>query len=138
MATEIVYDAVRALLEDEFTAAPLRFENEGIEPPNPTLPYVMVEMTGDVFTQMSIGAGARTANRWEERGMIFLHINAPAGTGGREARRLAHLLADVFREVETLSPGITFEDVSIGLGETPEREGPWWVLPVSVQFERTA
>jgi hypothetical protein len=138
MATHIVYDAVRALLLAQFTDAPLVFENENAEPQLPDGPYVMVEMTGDVFTQMSIGAGTRMANRWEERGLIFLHVNAPAGTGGREARRLAALLADVFRGVETLAPGITFEDVSIGLGETSERDGPWWILPLTVQFERTA
>jgi len=134
MATDTTYAAVRALLEAEFTEAPLYWENELQDPPAAT--WVLVEFAGDAFEQTSIGAGERRDNRWVESGIVYLHVMAPRGAGAEEPRRIARLLAEVFRDVTELSPNIEFARTSIGLGGVSDPDGAFWRLPVSVTYTR--
>lgn len=135
MATDTTYAAVRALLEAEFTEAPLVWENEAQDAPTDAT-WVLVEFAGDAFEQTSIGAGERRDNRWVESGIVYLHVMAPRGTGAEAARRVARLLAEVFRDVTELSPNIEFDRTSIGLGGVSEPDGAFWRLPVSVAYTR--
>jgi hypothetical protein len=135
MATDTTYAAVRGMLETQFTAAPLYWENEIQDPPTDTT-WVLVEFAGDAYEQTSIGAGERADNRWVESGIVYLHIMSPRGAGAQEPRRIARLLAEVFRDVTELSPNIEFDRTSIGLGGMSDPDGAFWRLPMSVSYER--
>lgn len=137
MATQTVANAVRQWLTATLPAVDWRWENEATDPPDPPAIWALVEITGDVFEQQSIGAGTRSAARWVEAGTIFIHIFAPAGTGSAGARTQAEAIATAFRGVETLSPNIDFGRLSLGLGDTEGPDGNWWRLPMTIAWERT-
>jgi len=138
MASEIIYDAVRAFLTTQFTTSPLQWENEspitttgvGGEP----APWVMVEMTGTLYAQQSLGASVQADNRWDEEGQLWLHVFVPTGTGGREARRIARLLADLFRGTTLLGDSLEFLDAQIGMGEAGDETGSWYRVSVEIDW----
>jgi hypothetical protein len=137
MASQTAAAAIRAMLEAALPLVAWRWENESADPPDPAAGvWCLVEFTSDVIDQESIGAGARTANRWRERGTVFAHVFAPSGTGTTAARTLGEQIADVFRASGTVSPGIVFEAISPGLGDADGPDGNWWRLPISIAFAR--
>jgi hypothetical protein len=136
MATQTVANAVRQWLIATLPAVTFRWENEAADPPTSQTTWAFVEITGDVFDQQSIGAGARASNRWLEAGTLFIHVFAPSGAGTADARTLAEQIATAFRTVETLSPNITFGRMSLGLGDVEAPDGNWWRLPMTIAWER--
>jgi hypothetical protein len=142
MATQVTAAAIRAHLEGELPAVLWRWENERQDAPEPydgggaAVSWALVEFTGDSLDQESIGAGERISNRWVERGVVFIHVFAPTGAGSAPARTLAGQISDVFRAVSELAPAITFERISIGLGDTDSPDGAWWRLPMTVAWKR--
>lgn len=136
MASDTVYDAIRAHLETYWSATTIAWENEGFEKPEPPAPWVMVEVTGDLYAQMSIGAGNQAENRWDEEGELLMHVMVPAGTGARTARHHAKSLADLFRGALLIDDTLEFLDASIGMGQPGDEDGMWWRVSVSVDWRR--
>ena len=142
MASGTVYDAVKSHLQTNWTATPLAFENEDKDasgnavPPNPAVTFVAIEMTGTMYGQQSIGAETQAANRWDEEGVLWLHVVTPKGQGASEARHHAKNLADLFRGTTLLSGDLEFLDAAIGMGEPADADGNWWRISVSVEWRR--
>ncbi len=133
MTTATAYSAIRAYLEASWAATPLAWDNEAFDTPDDAA-FVRVEMTGDMWDQMSIGAGERLQNRWEEEGDLLLSVIVPAGTGTLLARQHAEALANIFRGLQLGE--IEFREISIGLGAVAEDRGPWWLLPIRINWTR--
>lgn len=136
MASNTVYDAVRAHLEAFWSATPIAWENELFDRPEPAAPWIMVEMVGDLYAQMSIGAGVQSENRWDEEGVLLLHVFVPSGTGASTARAYAKSLADLFRGALLIGDSLEFLDASIGMGQPGDDDGLWWRISVSVDWRR--
>lgn len=140
MASNVVYDAIRAELEASWTTIPLTFENEAFTPPTDgdgkPQPFVAVEMTGNLYGQQSIGAGDPGDNRWDEEGVLWLHIFVRSGTGGQTVRTYAKSLADIFRGKLLLGGAIEFMDASIGLGESGDDSANYYRVSVSIDWRR--
>ena len=133
MTTATAYAAIRAHLEAQWTTTPLAWDNEVFDTPEDGV-FVMAQVTGDRWDQHSIGAGTRTANRWEEEGELLLSVIVPTGTGSLLARQHAEALANIFRGLNL--GDIEFRDISIGLGVAAEDRGPWWLLPIRINWIR--
>jgi hypothetical protein len=97
-------------------------------------PFVMAQVTGDIWDQRSIGAGPRLDNRWEEEGELLLSVIVPTGSGSVLARTHAEALANIFRGLQL--GDIEFRDISIGLGVAAEDRGAWWLLPIRINWTR--
>lgn len=136
MASDVVYEAVRAFLTAGWTAAPIAWENEHFDKPNPPAPWLAVELSGTVYAQQSIGAGPQEENRWDEDGVLWLHVFVPAGTGSSTARGYAKALADIFRGALLIDETLEFMDASIGMGEAGDNNGNWWRVSVSIDWRR--
>ena len=134
MASDSVYSAIRTHLETAWTATPLVFENEGDAPD--FTPWVYVEAAGGFYDAASIGAGTPQDNLYREEGVVFLWIFVPGGTGTTLARQYAKQMADVFRGLELSAGTLRFESMSIVLGESTERDGPWWRIGVTVDYQK--
>jgi hypothetical protein len=133
MTTATAFSAIRAHLEASWTTTPLAWDNETYSAQADT-PFVMVQITGDLWDQHSIGAGARLENRWEEEGELLLSVIVPTGTGSLLARQHAEALANIFRGLNL--GDIEFRDISIGLGVAAQDRGPWWLLPIRINWIR--
>lgn len=138
MATDYVYDAVRAYFEQTWTATGLDrlyWENE-TQPPGSD-PILAIEMHGSYYGQESIGEDVQAANRWDEEGVIWVHCLVPQGTGAQLSRRLARQVAEMFRGALLLSDSLEFRDASIGAGDSLDRmEGNWWGVTVTIDWRR--
>ncbi len=143
MASDIVYDATKAHLAAQWgTTTPIEWENGG-EPddlpfvrPEPPAPYVMMEMTGTLYGQQSIGAGDQADNRWDEEGILWLHVMVPTGSGSSTARRYGKRLADIFRGTHLLDDSLSFGDARIGVGEAGDDDGNWYRISVDIEWRR--
>lgn len=140
MGSDVVYDAVRAHLEANWTATPLVFDNEdaapdGRRPQEGAGAWVMIEMTGNFYDQASIGSGSPVTDLWREDGLVFMTVMVRAGTGSRTARAYTKQLCDLFRGVELADGSIRFREASIGVGEKATPDGNWFGLPVQVAYE---
>lgn len=136
MASGTVYDAIKAYLQAQWSTSPIAWENETFNKPEPPAPWVMVEIAGDVYAQMSIGADEQADNRWDEEGVLLLHVFVPTGTGASAARGHAKALADLFRGATLLSDSLEFMDASIGMGQPGDDDGMWWRISVSIDWRR--
>jgi hypothetical protein len=138
MTTVAAYTTIRAFIEANFTAVPMGWENEQSPDTNGAegfdAPWVYVQMTGDIWDQMSIGAGDRLDNRWQEEGELLLDVIVPLDTGTIAARTIATTLANLFRGLQL--GDIEFRDISIGIGVIAEDRGPWWLLPVRINWQK--
>lgn len=142
MASGAVYDAIRARLIASWSTTPIAFENEDTDtagnviPPNTQIPWIDVEMTGTLYGQESIGASLQADNRWDEEGILFLHVLVPSGEGAHDARTYAKSLADIFRGLTLLSGSLEFRDAFIGRGVPGRRDGNWFSITVSIEWRR--
>ncbi len=136
MTTQTAFAAIRTYLEANWSATPLAWDNEQFQKPEPPAPFVMVQITGDLYEQMTIGAETREANRWEETGQLLLTVIVPLGTGSAIARMHAENLGNLFRGVTLDASDIEFLDISIGVGVAAEDDGPWWALPMRIDWRR--
>jgi hypothetical protein len=132
MSTAAAFTAIRAYLTANWATTPMAWENEAFSKPSPPAPFVLVQITGDIWDQASIGAGDRTTNRWQEEGALMLDVIVPAGTGSLTARTHATALANLFRGLQL--GDIEFRDISIGLGVAADDRGPWFLLPMRVAW----
>jgi len=149
MASDVVYTAIRQYLDGvnatppAWSVTPIQYENEkpvrtddGNNPPTAT-PWLMIEMTGTLYSQESIGANTQAQNRWDEEGQLFGHVFVPSGTGGVTARQLAKQFADLFRGTRLLpDQSLEFMDASIGIGAIGEDTGNWFRISVDIRWRR--
>lgn len=139
MASSVVFDAIKTYLTDNWLTSPAQWENETpIDTNSPTTglpaPWVMVEMTGTLYGQVSIGAATQATNRWDEEGQLWLHVFVPTGTGGHTARLHAKQLADLFRGTTLSGGSLDFGDARIGMGEAGDEDGAWFRISVSIDW----
>lgn len=132
MTTAAARTQIRSFLQEHWTATPMAWPNETFRPPNPPAPWVNVVMRGGIWDQVSIGAGDRTDNRWQEEGDLLLDVIVPLGTGDLLAREHATALANLFR-------GLNLDDIEFGAifideGAAAEDKGPWWLLPLRISW----
>jgi hypothetical protein len=99
-------------------------------------PFVAVEMTGTLYGQESIGASHQADNRWDEEGVLWLHVNVPMGTGGLTARTYAKQLADLFRGLLLLNDSLEFKDAFIGRGQPGHEDGAYFRVSVFINWRR--
>ncbi len=135
MASDVVYEAIEAYLRANWTETPLQFENENFDIPS-SREWVMVEMAGTVYGQQTIGADNQADNRWDEEGLLWLHVLVQAGSGSQLARRRCKALADLFRGALLLDDSLEFMDADIGIGAQGDDEGSTYRLSVSVDWRR--
>ncbi len=140
MASNVVYDAIKTYLTGAWTTTPTQWENEPevVKVDTTTgarIPWVMVEMTGTLYGQQSIGAADPvTDNRWDEEGDLWLHVFVPTGSGGQTARTYAKTLVDLFRGTQLASDHLEFMDATIGMGQPGDEEGLWFRISVKIEW----
>lgn len=137
MASGTVYQAVRTYLTGAWSSTGLAWENEDFDTADLGA-WVAVEMTGTSYAQQTLGAGSAAANRWDEDGLLWLHVMVKVGSGALDARNFAKALADLFRGTLLLGDSLEFGDASIGMGEAGDDDGRWWRVSVSIAWRRTA
>lgn len=136
MTSLVVYDAVRARVEVEWTATPVEWPNEPVTLPPEGTPgfdgcWIALEFHGRLFGQASIGAPGD--QRWDEDGTIWAHVLAPVGSGERLMRGHAVAFIDLFRGQEI--GAVEFQDCEIGPGGADE-DGCWWRISARIDFTR--
>ncbi len=136
MTSLVVYDAVRARVEDLWTSTPVAWPNEPFNLPVEGTPgfdgcWIALEFHGRLFGQVSIGAPGD--NLWDEEGTILAHVMAPVGSGERIMRGHAGGFIDLFRGLEI--DLIEFKDCEIGPGGADE-DGCWWRITARIEFTR--
>lgn len=134
MASAEAFGPIETYLRANWTATALVFENEDWPTPETPAPFIFVEVDGDLFSQQSLGAGARDDNLWREAGTLRLHVLAPVGGGSLVARQYARQAADLFRGKDV--SGITFGDASLGAGEPGTADGNYWRFTATIDWER--
>lgn len=136
MSSDVVYTAIHDFLVAQFTAAPLVFENESsFQTPEPPSPWVMVEVYGYMFEQVSTGSGTPIQDKWREEGAVICHVMCPVNTGSLAGRQMAAQIAELFRG-RRLEPDIRFADLSIGSGMVQIDDGNWWPISLRAEWAR--
>ncbi|CAH2399230.1 hypothetical protein [Mesorhizobium ventifaucium] len=135
MASPEAFDVVVQQIADQWGGlTDVVFENDPYELPDTPTEFVYVEVFGDFFDQVSIGAELRDENLWREAGQIYLHVMTPNSTGSRRARVLAKQLVGMFRGQDIDS--VTFRDASIGAGDPGRTFANYYAMTATVNFER--
>lgn len=139
MASGAVFGAIRTFLDGTggngaWTTTPIRWENEPLDP----LPtnFIDVEMTGTLYDQMSLGASTQAANRWDEEGVLWLHVLVPINSGGQAARTYCKSLADLFRGLTLLNNSLEFKEAFIGRGQAGFEDGSYYRISVYINWRR--
>lgn len=142
MASGAVFDAIRLYLDGgplapgtgAWQTTPIRWENEPLDP----LPasFIDVEMTGTLYGQMSIGASHQADNRWDEEGVLWLHVLVKINTGGSTARTYAKELADLFRGLTLLNNSLEFREAFIGKGQPGFENGMYYRVSLYNNWRR--
>ena len=132
MASAEVYSAIKAHLAASWATTPIAYENENFNKPDGA--WIMLEVAGTLYVQQTIGAGYGQENRWDEEGILYLHVLVPTGTGSVNARTYAKSLANLFRGTTLLRDNLEFMDASIGMGDLADEEGNYWRITVSVDW----
>ncbi len=133
MPVAAVRAAVKTAIASGFSAATVLYENEHYTPPESQTrdPWVEIEVFGGDYTQESLGAG--DANRWDERGSIFVHVFVPSGDGMDTTDTLLGLLAAIFKGQE-FSGGYEMQDMQTGPGALSDELGNWWRTTMTVDW----
>lgn len=134
MASGEVHDAIKAYLQSNWTTTPIRFENDPVD----SLPeaFVDIEMTGTLYGQESIGASHQEDNRWDEEGVLWVHVLVKINTGGSTVRTYAKSLADLFRGLLLMNDSLEFRDAFIGRGQTGHEAGMYYRVSVYINWRR--
>ncbi len=129
MSSDTIYTAVHDYLSLQWTSTPIAWENEAFTPPiandGSPMPFLIVEIEGTGYDQMSIGSGGSATELWRESGTVFGHVLVPAGTGSTVARQLATAFITLLRGLR-LPPNVRFQSMSIGAGQTGSENGALW------------
>ncbi len=133
MASDIVYQAVKNFVTSTWTECPVYWENENYDPAEQSV-WMAVEISGTSYAQESIGAENQGDNRYDEDGILWIHVFVPSGTGSLDARRVAKAAADLFRGARLLGDDLEFMDASIGLGDQGDDEGTTFRISVSIDW----
>lgn len=139
MASGAVFSAIRTYLDGTggngaWQTTPIRWENEPLYPLPDT--FVDVEMTGTSYGQQSIGASHQEDNRWDEEGVLWLHVLVKLNTGGATVRTYAKSLADLFRGRTLLNNSLEFRDSFIGKGQPGHEDGVYYRVSVYINWRR--
>ncbi|MDW7555381.1 hypothetical protein D9623_33620 (plasmid) [Azospirillum brasilense] len=132
MASVIVYDAIRAKVEADWSGTPVSWPNEAFDPP-PGDHWIALEFEGRLWSQESIGGGDPAEERWDENGSIWVHSIAPIGVGERTQRLNATNFINMFRGTEI--GAIEFQDCEIAAGGADD-DGAWWRITGRIDFVR--
>jgi hypothetical protein len=144
MAADAVYSAIVAYLAANTASLAdpvtgdipyIRYENDPLAPPD-TKPWVAVALTGQLYSQQSIGAATQADNRWDERGHLWLPVFVQTGSGAVRARQLAKQLADLFRGQRLVNDTLEFMDAFIDEGAPAQEDGNWFRIPVAIEWRR--
>jgi len=141
MASATVYSAVRSYLEANWSATPIKWENETFEIPAatdyPAAPaaFLVVEFTGDSYQQASIGSGSPTAERWIETGSVLIYSLVQANASSLVARQNADAVAALLQGM-VLPGSIRLQSMSFGDGGEGDEDGLWWQIPLRVNWLR--
>lgn len=128
-----VWEAIKAHLVANWTATPLAYEDTYFDQSGNSDAWVFVELTRVVYGQESIGAETQAANRWDEEGNLWLHLNASVGTDVGKVHGASKALANLFRGLTLISGRLEFLDADIDAGET-DADGRWFRQSVSVSW----
>lgn len=143
--TDEVFEAIKTYLGDgsplstaasNWVLAPVVYPNDNFELPNPPSPFVVFEISGDLYSQQSIGAFPQSTNRWDEAGRIWLHVMTPRASGNSAPRGGAKQLAKLFRGLTLLGGQLEFLDAAIGEGAPGTDDGNWFRISVNVRWRR--
>lgn len=133
--------ACRSRFTDNFTAAPIQFQNEDPPqepwPPSPKVPWVYFEV---LETSSSIrGVGLPGNQTWLTLGSILVHVFAPTGYGLPEHLAIAVQAGEVFRSKTFYQNGsgskILCMAPSVRGGDSTSDDGLWFGVTVSIPFE---
>ena len=138
MASQAIYDAIRAHLEANWTATPLVFENEDYSALGSHSHFAIVEIAGSYFGRESIGTGDPDQDRFDEEGELWVHLMMRANVGTRVARGHLTNLADIFRGLKLMSDRLEFLDARVGFGESVSQssgnDGGWFRLSMTIDW----
>ena len=128
------YSAIKAYLQSNWTTTPLRFPNEPLDP----LPdaFVDVEITGTLYSQMSIGASTQAGNRWDEEGILWLHALVAVNTGSETVLEYARSLANLFRGLRLINDSLEFREAFIGKGQPGHEDGNYYRVSVYINWRQ--
>lgn len=129
MSSDVVFTAVRDLLAERWTLAPIVFPNEGESGIDPSAPWIYCDASGSLVEPMELGGRA-----WIEVGTIYLHVHVPVGTGTLEVRSVAKALSNLFRDARSYG-GVVFGDHSLGMGEMGDDDGMYWRQSLTVSYK---
>lgn len=135
MSSLTSYDALRNWFEANWTFTAKRYENETPYAPDALAPFVYMEVVGDLFAQLSIGAGSPAANLWREEGAALFHCCVASGSGVSLARGYAQTLADMMRGL-ALAPGLQCTSMAIRPGEPFASDGNYYDVPLISDWYR--
>lgn len=134
MASGEVYTAINQYLTSNWTTTRIRWENEPFELNGSA--FVDVEMTGTSYAQQSIGASDQSGNRWDEEGVLWVHVVVPVNTGGATVRTYAKSIADLFRGLLLMNDSLEFRDAFIGRGQPGHEDGNYFRVTVYIEWRR--
>jgi len=134
MSSPEAFDTIHDNLVAQWTTTPLVFENQPFPLPATPAPWVMVEVFGDFFDQISIGAAPVLSNLWREEGQLLMHVMTPGNTGTGLARTYAKQLVDLFRGQEI--SGVRFRDASIGHSTPGKHDGSYYRMTATINWQR--
>lgn len=135
MSSPAAFDAFHAKLTTDWTATPIKFENEYLETilqEVDPITFVYVEIFGDSYNQDSVGSPG--SNTWLEQGVTYLHVMTPSGTGSSAARVHANNLLNLFREQSI--EGLRMPEMSIGEGDPGRDFANHWAMTASIHWHR--
>lgn len=136
MSSDVVFTAVQDFLTANFNTCPVIYENDIGTLPDPPSPWVMIEIYGNFYNQMSMGSGIPSGDHWREEGAVLMHVMTPVGTGSLRGRQIATQLAELFKGLKLAGPDVRFADLSIGGGMTQTDDGNWYPLSVRAEWAR--
>jgi hypothetical protein len=134
--------AIRSRLESNWTETPIRFQNEGFEPPadpetGAPAPWVFLEVLGNTSEVRTFGLPG--SHEWLYLGHILVHVFVPVYSGVERAQQIASDVGEIFRGAEfyNAEPGSAVRSWAPRTdgGETSDDEGNWFRVTCTVPFE---
>jgi hypothetical protein len=110
-----VQSAIKSRLQQNFTAAPLRFQGDSSPLPDEPAPFIYVEMNIDSFGFIAYGGG-RGQNLQRSEGELLAHVLVPIGESLDQGLQWAEQIAAIFR-------GQRVDNISYGAAEAMPASG---------------